>query len=329
MYGKNTAKSVGIRPIGACPPAHNWAAIRGNRLAEKLSQASELFIERFLVIASFLAYDQAMRFLAVITLALLVLTGCQTYAAWTPPVWTPPVPYFLAPTEKNYLLCFFALKPVPYPAVWNTDPKIRQKVEEAKRRGLTEQRCARLTNRPPAQQIAAVHSPAVPKAKPAFTPDYNAGKAADRRHDYAAELKRIRSLAEQGHAKAQNWLGNQYRWGWGVTKDYKEAVRWWRKAAKQGHAEAQRTVASLEKPGVTQARAEAARWRRKAAEQGHPASVGRLPGVTKEAARWYRIAAKQGHAKAQLILGKMYRWGWGVDQGPIKPTREDKWRICH
>ena len=55
-------------------------------------------------------------------------------------------------------------------------------------------------------------------------------------------------------------------------------------------------------------------------------------GVTedyKEAARWYRIAAKQGHAKAQLILGKMYRWGWGVDQGPIKPTREDKWRICH
>ena len=32
-----------------------------------------------LVIPPFLAYDQAMRYLAVITLTLLVLTGCQTF----------------------------------------------------------------------------------------------------------------------------------------------------------------------------------------------------------------------------------------------------------
>ena len=66
------------------------------------------------------AYDQAMRYLAVITLALLVLTGCQTFG-----------------------------------------PRLA---------------------------------------------------------DHAAELKRIRPLAEQGDAKAQTRLGVMYRWGDGVRR---------------------------------------------------------------------------------------------------------------
>ena len=36
-------------------------------------------------------------------------------------------------------------------------------------------------------------------------------------------------------------------WGWGVTKDLKEVVKWWRKAAKQGNAAARYDLAAVEK----------------------------------------------------------------------------------
>ena len=35
------------------------------------------------------------------------------------------------------------------------------------------------------------------------------------------------------------WNGNYYTNGWGVTKDYAKALRWYRKAADQGDAGAQ------------------------------------------------------------------------------------------
>ena len=177
------------------------------------------------------AYDQPMRFLAVITLALLVLTGCQTFG-----------------------------------------PRLA---------------------------------------------------------DHAAELKRIRPLAEQGDAKAQTRLGEMYRWGWGVTQDKAEAVRWWRKAAKQGHARTQYELGRryYRGWGVPQDYKEAARWYRKAAEQGLARAQSNLGvmyekgyGVTqvyKEAVRWYRMAAKQGDAYAQYWLGEMYRDGEGVMQDRV------------
>ena len=98
------------------------------------------------------AYNQAMRFLAVITLALLVLTGCQSY---------------------------------------------------------------------PLREDAKAH------------------------RDAAAEFKRIRPLAEQGDAGAQYRLGVMYQLGWGVTKDYKEAIRWYRRVAEQGDADAQKILGNM------------------------------------------------------------------------------------
>jgi TPR repeat protein len=93
--------------------------------------------------------------------------------------------------------------------------------------------------------------------------------------DYAAELKRIRPLAEQGDAKAQTRLGAMYQIGRGVTKDSKETLRWFRKAAKQGNAWAQYWLGRMYRYGY---------------------GVTRDP---KQAARWYRKAAGLGHAKAQ------------------------------
>ena len=49
----------------------------------------------------------------------------------------------------------------------------------------------------------------------------------------------FRLAAEQGHADAQNYLGDRYWTGEGVPQDYAEAVHWYRLAAYQGVAEAQ------------------------------------------------------------------------------------------
>ena len=42
-----------------------------------------------------------------------------------------------------------------------------------------------------------------------------------------------RKATEQGDADAQFNLGWLYENGWGVSKDYAEAVKWWQKAAEQ------------------------------------------------------------------------------------------------
>ena len=52
-------------------------------------------------------------------------------------------------------------------------------------------------------------------------------------------LREFRPPAEQGHAAAQNNLGNMYANGWGVPEDDRQAVLWYRKAAEQGDARAQ------------------------------------------------------------------------------------------
>ncbi len=68
---------------------------------------------------------------------------------------------------------------------------------------------------------------------------FKEGEAAYKRGDYATALREWRSLAEQGNAKAQFFLGLMYSKGRGVPQDYAEAVGWWHKAAEQGVAEAQ------------------------------------------------------------------------------------------
>ena len=57
--------------------------------------------------------------------------------------------------------------------------------------------------------------------------------------DPAEAAKWYRLAAGQGHAIAQNNLGNMYAYGRGVPQDDAEAVRWYRQAAAQGEAEAQ------------------------------------------------------------------------------------------
>ncbi|MEE8494655.1 MAG: tetratricopeptide repeat protein [Nitrospirales bacterium] len=106
-------------------------------------------------------------------------------------------------------------------------------------------------------------------AAPACT-DFEAGKEAYDRGDYATELQKWRPLAEQGDAEAQKYLGNMYRRGDGVPQDYQEAVRWYRLAAEQGHAGAQAQLGLMYTKGqrVPQDYVQAHMWLSLAAAQG-------------------------------------------------------------
>ena len=72
-------------------------------------------------------------------------------------------------------------------------------------------------------------------AVPAWA-DFQAGKDAYDRGDYATALNEWRPLAEQGHADAQTNLGSMYLNGDGVPQDYQLALYWFRSSANRGNA---------------------------------------------------------------------------------------------
>jgi len=60
--------------------------------------------------------------------------------------------------------------------------------------------------------------------------------------DYAQALEWLRKAAEQGNASGQQHLGWMYLNGLGVAKDDTQALKWLRKAADQGDVEAKKNV---------------------------------------------------------------------------------------
>ncbi|WP_206081787.1 tetratricopeptide repeat protein [Hallella mizrahii] len=88
--------------------------------------------------------------------------------------------------------------------------------------------------------------------------------------DYANAVKCFQQAAEQGDAKSQNYMGECYYYGNGVTKNLQEAAKWYRKAAVQGNANAQNSLGYCYEngEGVEKNGEEAFFWYRKAAQQG-------------------------------------------------------------
>jgi|GEM_PF-546311 len=136
--------------------------------------------------------------------------------------------------------------------------------------------------------------------------DFNKAVKAYQKGQFEDAISEFRVLAEQGDARAQKTLGDIYRKGRGVARDYQKSVQWYRLAATQGDPGAQMSLGSMyEKAwGVKQDLAEAMNWRLKAAEQGHAGAQFRLgylyehgkgiPQNFTEALKWYRLAAEQG-----------------------------------
>ena len=172
--------------------------------------------------------------------------------------------------------------------------------------------------------VSAMSSPQTSSPSPEEL--YELGNSYYEKKDYERAIEYFRLAAEQGHAGAQNRLGNCYKNGQGVRHNFIEAVRWYTKAAEQGHAFAQNNLGNCYYRGwgVERDYNEAVKWFRKAAEQGNVYAQYKLgvcyyngQGVVqdyREAAKWYRKAAEQGNATAQNNLGNCYRNGWGLRQ---------------
>ena len=148
--------------------------------------------------------------------------------------------------------------------------------------------------------------------------------------------QRIRITAEQGAAKAQYQLGDMYRRGVGLKRNYAEALHWYREAAEQGLADGYYGLGLLAHGrGDLE---EALRWYREVAEQGVAygqyevahmlADVweGDRRSNDAEAARLYHAAAEQGFAKAYCNLAGMYEYGLGVEQDDAEAARWQ--RLC-
>ena len=108
---------------------------------------------------------------------------------------------------------------------------------------------------------------------------------------HLSHFEETKALAEDGDAKAQDWLGFYYQFGVEVEQDSKEAVKWYQKAAEQGLPKAQCSLGEMYHDGKG--------------------------GVTKDykkAVTLYRKAAEQGHYVGQLNLGLMYELGYGVKE---------------
>ena len=182
-----------------------------------------------------------------------------------------------------------------------------------------------------------------------YADDYQDGVDAFDKKDFKAALKKLKPLAEKGHAKAQYKLGEMYGYGIGVPQDYKEAAKWYQLAGEQGFANAQFRLGFLYEngKGVPQDYKKAVKWLLKSAEQKNikaqrliRASYHKLHKevaeqgdsyaqrflgdsyylgleVTQdyaEAAKWYKKAAEQGDSVSQIILGAMYEKGKGISK---------------
>jgi uncharacterized protein len=111
---------------------------------------------------------------------------------------------------------------------------------------------------------------------------------------YTKLYKEMKPLAEKGDAEAQLKIGLMYYYGRGISRDYREALRWFKKSAVQGNAIAQSNVACMYDKG-------------EGVPQNHV-----------EAAGWYLQAAERGNALAQFTLGSMYEKGLGVQHDDVQ-----------
>lgn len=150
----------------------------------------------------------------------------------------------------------------------------------------------------------------------------------------SVDLTPLRVQAEAGDPIAMFNLGVHYDAGKGVSRDLKEAAKWYLKSAEAGFAHAQNSIGSMYQAGdgVPEDLGKARTWYEKAASQGHPEGTHNLAflydegfGVAqdnKKAIELYTKAAEGGFAKSMLNMGIMYAAGDGV---PVNPVEAYKW----
>jgi TPR repeat protein len=160
------------------------------------------------------------------------------------------------------------------------------------------------------------------EAKPGRTLDLD--ENAQLRQKVLSSRKELLRSAKAGDTGAQFELACSLDFE--RPSDTRRAAIWYRRAAEQGHAEAQNNLGEYlrDEIGTRTALKEAVAWFRKAADQGYPdaqLSLGYahykgegVPRDWDEALKWYRRSARQGNVSAQANIGHMYHDGEGVTQ---------------
>ncbi|MDQ6675864.1 MAG: metallophosphoesterase [Acidobacteriota bacterium] len=164
--------------------------------------------------------------------------------------------------------------------------------------------------------------------------DFEAGKRAFEKGDYATARAEWRPLAEQGAPFAAYNLGLMCTKGQGGSPDPQQAAKWYRIAAEKGVPEAQYNLGVLYSngTGVPKDYTQAAQWFQKAAEKGDVNAANNLGTLYDagegsfrnyaEAEKWYRKAAEEGNSNSQFNLGVMYDIGQGVK---VDYREAEKW----
>jgi serine/threonine-protein kinase len=175
------------------------------------------------------------------------------------------------------------------------------------------------------------HPPASPNPAPVTstpppTPQRPTAARARQLYDAAVEKRRgglpgaldlLRQSAIAGEPLAMLQLGEDYRDGQDVTKDEKEAARWFRMAALSGNSSGMVFLGAMYSmgEGVEKSDQEAAQWFEKAANAGNSAGMYNLAGMYErgqgvaynldKAKELYRKSAALGNAEAQKRLTQL------------------------
>jgi TPR repeat protein len=140
---------------------------------------------------------------------------------------------------------------------------------------------------------------------------YQDASGAANQGDYATALRIIRPLAEQGHAKAQSFLGMIYDEGWGVPRNHAEAMKWFSRAADQRDwgAQVQFAVMYRDGTGVPKDYIRAYMWFDLAAQSTEPADA---PGhyTPAQAAAIFRDDVAQFMTPAQIAEARKLAKDW-------------------
>lgn len=143
------------------------------------------------------------------------------------------------------------------------------------------------------------------------------------------EFAQLRVAACQGDSEAMFRLGQAFRTGDQVRKDYQEALSWLYRAAQQGHPDAQNDLGSMHLNGMGTPKdaVEATLWYELAAQQDQPDAQFNLalrylhgdgvPQYPETAVQWLRKAIEHGHIEAAGQLGTLFRFGEGVERNVV------------
>lgn len=155
----------------------------------------------------------------------------------------------------------------------------------------------------------------------------NEANLAYQQKNYSVAFEIYNYLAQQNSIKLedklniQHILGDMYEYGFGVQKNFEEAVKWYQKSVEHGYAKSQYALGGMYYSlgvGVGNDPQKKIELFHKSAEQGYAQAQYRLGLVFdigyhsetnyEKAAFWYEKAANQGHLKAQTNLKKCLRF---------------------